>query len=356
MGTPIPSNRIETSSARGAGPVTRYTLNPEEIAKLTPGQPIPRSHHKPIDLPEGRGKPKQKEGEIKVADGRIKEGPSCGLTKVELLKAIAAGETISSIERAWKMKNQTLPYWVKTWGLKGITPGKARELLDEMGEEAAPAAEPAAEPATESPEASTDDGKDTEIERLREELSKAIEVCNKNLEIAVSNQLEYVKAKDECRKQEREIERLKDEIQDWTENDLKRAEEIQYLKAEIERLKIDVKPVAAIEEKQPQAFVSLALPLIDAGEDIEERLESLQMIGQLKDKLDIRGISTRRLMDETLELFQVIAGIIHARAADMVRPAEVPATVQAFFSDHNAQHMQRMEKLATEQGWKVVEM
>ncbi|MEK4980838.1 DUF3310 domain-containing protein [Bacillus sp. FSL K6-6540] len=61
-----------------------------------------------------------------------KEGPTCGLTKEILIEQIAKGETISSIERAWKMKNQSLFYWVKKWDLKGINPAKAQELLNEL--------------------------------------------------------------------------------------------------------------------------------------------------------------------------------------------------------------------------------
>lgn len=62
---------------------------------------------------------------------REKEGPSCGLTKRDLLEAVAAGETLSSIERAWGMKYNTIHNWVKKWGLKGITPDKAREMLEQ---------------------------------------------------------------------------------------------------------------------------------------------------------------------------------------------------------------------------------
>ncbi len=61
----------------------------------------------------------------------IKEGPKCGLTREILIEQVAKGETLSSIERAWGMKYNTIHNWVKKWGLRGITPEKAQALLDQ---------------------------------------------------------------------------------------------------------------------------------------------------------------------------------------------------------------------------------
>ncbi|WP_232729998.1 DUF3310 domain-containing protein [Paenibacillus phocaensis] len=61
----------------------------------------------------------------------IKEGPKCGLTREILIEQVAKGETLSSIERAWGMKYNTIHNWVRKWGLKGITAEKARALLDQ---------------------------------------------------------------------------------------------------------------------------------------------------------------------------------------------------------------------------------
>lgn len=60
----------------------------------------------------------------------IKDGPSCGLTRGVLIDEIAKGETLSSIERAWGMKFNTIHNWVKKWDLKGINQAKAQSLLD----------------------------------------------------------------------------------------------------------------------------------------------------------------------------------------------------------------------------------
>lgn len=61
----------------------------------------------------------------------IKEGPKCGLTREILIEQVAKGETLSSIERAWGMKYNTIHNWVRKWGLKGITAEKAQALLDQ---------------------------------------------------------------------------------------------------------------------------------------------------------------------------------------------------------------------------------
>lgn len=95
-GTPVPKRDIELKSS-GCGPVVAYYLSEEELKRM-----------------------------------REKEGPACGLTKRDLLEAVAAGETLSSIERAWGMKYNTIHNWVKKWDLKGITPDKAREHLEQM--------------------------------------------------------------------------------------------------------------------------------------------------------------------------------------------------------------------------------
>ncbi|GIO90761.1 sigma-70 family RNA polymerase sigma factor [Paenibacillus lactis] len=60
-----------------------------------------------------------------------KDGPACGLTKQILIEEIAKGETLSSIERAWGMKYNTIHSWVKKWDLKGITQAKAQDMLSE---------------------------------------------------------------------------------------------------------------------------------------------------------------------------------------------------------------------------------
>lgn len=141
VGTPVP-NRANEEKSVAAGPVTTYKLPPEELEKLRTGTQL--TERRPIHTsPDGgrseRSRLIENQTKNEVDDMRPKKtGPDCGLTKRIFLEQIAAGETVSSIERAWNMKNQTLPYWVKVWGLKGVTPGKARELLQSMPDEHAP--------------------------------------------------------------------------------------------------------------------------------------------------------------------------------------------------------------------------
>ncbi|MGF9913709.1 hypothetical protein ABEX47_03240 [Paenibacillus ehimensis] len=52
-----------------------------------------------------------------------------GLTRQALIEAVAAGETLSSVEKAYGLKYNAIYNLVKEWGLQGITPEKAQELL-----------------------------------------------------------------------------------------------------------------------------------------------------------------------------------------------------------------------------------
>lgn len=98
---------------------------------------VPAEADKPVGLPapDTFSPDKQAERDRKGHDGRRKDGPSSGLTKRDVLIGVAKGESMASIEKAWGMKYNTIHSWVKKWGLSGITPGKARELLAKMGSE-----------------------------------------------------------------------------------------------------------------------------------------------------------------------------------------------------------------------------
>lgn len=61
----------------------------------------------------------------------VKDGPGSGLTKEILIEEVAKGETLSSIEKAWGLKYNSIHYWVKKWDLKGITQAKAQDMLSE---------------------------------------------------------------------------------------------------------------------------------------------------------------------------------------------------------------------------------
>ncbi|WP_410512064.1 hypothetical protein PaeBR_18770 [Paenibacillus sp. BR2-3] len=156
--TPIPSRAIEFSS-KGPSGVREYTLSPEELEEIRqkyPATKADKAFKKPVaqqnrvamtseEQSRRANMRYQNHEEEKDMGGQraSKEGPSCGLTKKVFLEQIAAGETVSSIEKAWGMKYNTLYNWVKNWDCKGITPGKARELLAQLNTgEPAPKAEP----------------------------------------------------------------------------------------------------------------------------------------------------------------------------------------------------------------------
>ncbi|BFH10591.1 DUF3310 domain-containing protein [Paenibacillus melissococcoides] len=141
--TSIPKRDVEAKSS-GSGPVVEYQLSPEELERYR-AMPTPDGK---VKMPVGLRIAGNDEGRRESKKGRNeKQGPDCGLTKRDLLEAVAAGESLSSIERAWKVKNQTLQYWVKKWDLRGITPEKARQLLEKAEDRTpTPSAEPQADP------------------------------------------------------------------------------------------------------------------------------------------------------------------------------------------------------------------
>lgn len=134
--TPVPRRENELKDSR-PGEVVKYQLSDEELAKYR-ALPIPnRSDKKPIDLRLAtRELENQRTGNKKFKlweeNGMVavKEGPDCGLTKEILIEQVAKGETLSSIERAWGMKYNTIHNWVKKWDLKGINQARAQQLLD----------------------------------------------------------------------------------------------------------------------------------------------------------------------------------------------------------------------------------
>lgn len=133
--------------ATGSGPVTKRMWTPEEEAyyKSLPGPgkvtkaPIPRHEDLSPEEQSRRARlryTKQQEAQPDMTHSP-KEGPNCGLTKEIFLEQLAAGETISSIEKAWSMKYNSLGYWVGKWNLRGITADKAAVLVEKAKRQAA---------------------------------------------------------------------------------------------------------------------------------------------------------------------------------------------------------------------------
>lgn len=122
--TPVPRRANELKATKPSEVVT-YQLSADELAK-----------YRALPAPDNKDVKKQIEIKTKSKEendmAAVKDGPACGLTKDILIEQVAKGETLSSIERAWGMKYNTIHNWVKKWGLKGINPAKAQELLDEL--------------------------------------------------------------------------------------------------------------------------------------------------------------------------------------------------------------------------------
>lgn len=126
MGTPIP-HRSNESLGIGTSPVRTYKMTPEELEDLEArtGKPQQGKQKAPLNLSRMAGRPQHSPAASTIAEPN----------KQEFLRQIANGTSISAVERSFGMKLNALHYWVKKWDLKGITPGKARELLAKIGED-----------------------------------------------------------------------------------------------------------------------------------------------------------------------------------------------------------------------------
>jgi hypothetical protein len=144
--TPVPSRAVEYST-RGTSKPREYMLTPEELEEIRQKYPATKrdvNFKKPVAHNPRTDQRHLNHEEDKDMGGQrtSKEGPSCGLTKKLFLEQIATGETVSSIEKAWGMKYNTLYNWVKNWDCRGVTPDKAREILAQLGETSGYTTEP----------------------------------------------------------------------------------------------------------------------------------------------------------------------------------------------------------------------
>lgn len=107
MGTSIPKRSNEMKGTPPS-PVTRYTLSPEELAKIQ-GKPIPKSHTKPIGFATKTSVPKNEEV--------VKDMPKVNKEEYFTLRA----QGVSRKEAAKKLgtsKQSLETYWFKQWGIK----------------------------------------------------------------------------------------------------------------------------------------------------------------------------------------------------------------------------------------------
>ncbi|MGG1638284.1 hypothetical protein [Paenibacillus sp. NRS-1760] len=245
-----------------------------------------------------------------------KDSPSCGLTKQVYIEQIAAGETNASIERAWSMKQNSLYEWINRWGLKGLKPERAHELLNsESTQEVIPVTG-----LIKLNELNEINALKAEIEQLRLS-SKAIEEMQEKI-----NALEL-----ESMVWEEKANNIKTELINCTsERDqaIKRLLEIERTQAASDSAPEYVAPVAT------QAFVSFALPLIHITEEPGiKRDRALERICDLTDRVTTGDIDYPRLAKETLELLQVVISLVHSQTHDLtVKPEKVSKRVMNFLA------------------------
>lgn len=253
MGTSIP-NKEKEMQATGAGPVSSYKMTDEELEDLRA-----RTGYKPPTNQEGEkikqpvqdrsNRPESDEHSQQAKAKRSATEPD----KEAVLRRIAKAESISSIERDLGMATSGLHYWIKKWGLTGITAVKARDLLRNS-----PVTDSPAVKETVKPKASDSDPMPTEVERLREELLKSL---------AVRNQLQD----------------------------------------DVERLTADKAKVVALSgaaaEKQAEVLATFHKANIDLD---EERQQLLHSINALELDLAQHQQSNAELLEERLQLLQTI--------------------------------------------------
>jgi transposase-like protein len=185
MSTPIP-NKENESKGNGSGPITSYKMSPQELEdyRARTGYKQPKTSEgidvKPPTIVQNQFKPEEQSDRVKVSWGKRKEEEGKMVaepSKIEFLQRIAKGQSISAIERAWGMKINSLHYWVtKRWDLKGISPGRARELLAGTTEVAATLEIAEGMKAPEVSEAVKESW--TELEKIDDVKSDAVEMVN----------------------------------------------------------------------------------------------------------------------------------------------------------------------------------
>jgi RNA polymerase sigma factor (sigma-70 family) len=247
-----------------------------------------------------------------------KTGPDCGLTREQLLEAIARGETLASIERAWEMKRNTIHDWVRKWGLKGITPDQARELL--QGSESTTVKNPAA--IEEAPADQTVDDLLAKIKELQEQNERhmkglAIEEAENKKLRETNAQLEWT------------IQLLNKQLQDRNDQCHGQGDTTKY--------------------------ISLRFPII-SGEfsRLEQAKKVLEEFNEVGTEIESAAIDRRRAASELFDLIQAFVGLIRTELVDLLIDDDVDRHLISFFANYNKLHIEKIMRYAKERGWTVI--
>lgn len=391
---PVPRRDIEKEGGGGCGPVVPYMLSEEERQAIIAKYGAPK---KPLFKRPPNVEPvtSSEQGKQVVAtahngegndlkDKRNKEGPGNGLTRVTFLEGIAAGETVASIERAYNVKNQTLGYWIKKWDLRGLTSGKARELLGEMRKENDDGKMDNGRPETvkqskdtaalegdrQDPDVSVQDtvsgaqgtGKSAidvgqaEVEQLRAEVEKwkskateAVALAGKAVDHKQS-EIEWLKEKldDESAGHDEALKLLNE-----TKIRLNNKEaEFNQLKTEFDELK------GRLEELERVAIIhsgiTLSVPMIDGGwNPTMQRVKVNEEIDEFSAEIESSSIDIERAASELFDVVQSFAGLIRTQLQQLMPGEDVSPHVARFFQHHNRLHIEKVKGYGKERGWKV---
>jgi len=398
--TPIPIPERELRST-GAGPVITYQLSEEELAKYR-AMPVPnrKNNARPIDLSQYQGPPntsqKQSERTSESYKDRVKLEPE----KEEFLREIAAGKSISQVERERGMTRNSIYYWVKKWDLIGITPGKAREILKEDVEMESLSKEQYLEMRlnghsrtsiqkqhfTNPPKfyaqlgewgIKEKDAEERELDLLqaqpiREEVEELFQpeenkdpnstyealkaFSDKNLkdeikrlnEALETEQRDHEHAVKLLNETKTHVNQLEDEIHDLVdERDATR----KYVDS-LKQLSVKTQSKEIVLGKE----IVLRLPLLDSGANRFDQMQKVhEELEEVGSELETASIDRRRAAEELFDLVQSFVGLIRVELSDLIVDGSVDQHVIRFFEHFNREHFAKIQLYAAERGWRVIE-
>uniref|UniRef100_UPI003F67B28B hypothetical protein n=1 Tax=Gorillibacterium sp. sgz5001074 TaxID=3446695 RepID=UPI003F67B28B len=332
---PAKSKEAEQRAAVNS-PVKSYTMSPEELEDLRArtGYREPAAAAPP---PENRSSEKQAERAHKRHDGRAKQGPDNGKTREDFLHGVAAGKTVTAIEKEWGMKPGTLAYWVGKWNVRGFTPGRAREMLAKTDSNAG------AEPVL------PDQGvaKEVELGVHNEAVWQlTVEDFNKAFQSVEEHRLRAEKAESDLRSEELKMETQR-RRSDKAEQDLTRMREqlleeqrgheeaVELLNETKRRLNVAEEKLAAAEaaamvlhhrQTEPAAaptypfpVIALTYGLIDFGGDrAAQREKCIEEADEYSTEVEAANIDINRAASELYDAGQAFVGLIRKQLQELL--------------------------------------
>ncbi|MEK3722286.1 hypothetical protein [Paenibacillus sp. FSL H8-0034] len=288
-----------------------------------------------------------------------KNGPACGLTKNDLIKAVAAGETLSSIERAWGMKYNTVHVWVKKWELTGINAEKARMLLEQL--DSAITTEVPNVPETSKEAEETLEKLKTELHKSEQEADDfASGILERDRTISeLKDQLKhsedrYQFDKERTLKLEGDVERLvrgleAEERETKHLNELLKGAAIvaDQAGARINELEEEQCALLAIidaaSENVTDSVVTIRVPITAAMQPIQQRIDVYNGIDLFESAIEAAELDRTRVMSELFALVQRVADYVTSDLVELIPGEDVSKYVQRFMAYHNDQHIERMK-------------